>query len=95
MLIFPHGHITREELRPGQLEELLPALEQELQELGELDEPFAIIEKADGTYMQTMVDPDDGWVLEYQLVNTSSHYEVYDLLKRPAGGRGAEFLRLR
>lgn len=41
----------------------------------EMDNPFAILATGDGTYLQTYRDP-KGFVLEYQLVNTSSHYEI-------------------
>lgn len=41
--------------------------------------PFAILETGDGTFMQTLCT-DDGYVLEHQLVNTSSHYETPDLV---------------
>lgn len=39
------------------------------------DNPFAVLTLGEGTYMQTL-RTDDGFVLEHQLVNTSSHYEV-------------------
>lgn len=39
------------------------------------DNPFAILSTSDGTYMQTL-RTEDGYVLEHQLVNTSSHYET-------------------
>jgi len=38
-------------------------------------DPFAILSLADGTFMQTL-RTEDGFVLEHQLVNTSSHYEI-------------------
>jgi hypothetical protein len=42
--------------------------------------PFAILAIAEGgTYIQTYREP-DGFALEYQLVNTSSHYSVASLL---------------
>ncbi len=39
------------------------------------DNPFAVLKRGDGTYMQTY-RIEDGYVLEHQLVNTSSHYGV-------------------
>lgn len=42
------------------------------------DDPFAIMETGDGTYLQTLCG-DDGYVLEHQLVNTSNHYETINL----------------
>jgi hypothetical protein len=42
------------------------------------DNPFAILTLSDGTYMQTLRMP-EGFVLEHQLVNTSSHYEIPDV----------------
>lgn len=39
------------------------------------DDPFAILATGDGTYLQTLCT-DEGYLLEYQLVNTSSHYET-------------------
>jgi hypothetical protein len=42
------------------------------------DDPFAIMETGDGTYLQTLRG-DDGYVLEHQLVNTSNHYETINL----------------
>lgn len=41
----------------------------------DMDNPFAILLTGDGTYLQTFRDA-DGFILEYQLVNTSSHYET-------------------
>ena len=41
--------------------------------------PFAILSTGDGTYIQTL-NTGDGYVLEYQLVNISSHYEVPELV---------------
>lgn len=41
----------------------------------DMDNPFAILLTGDGTYLQTFRDA-DGFVLEYQMVNTSSHYET-------------------
>ena len=44
------------------------------------DDPFAVLGIAEGgTYIQTYREH-DGFVLEYQLVNTSSHYRVPSLL---------------
>lgn len=43
------------------------------------DNPFAILSTGDGTYIQTYCT-DDGYVLEHQLVNTSSHYETPELV---------------
>lgn len=44
------------------------------------DNPFAVFGPPDsGTYMQTFREV-DGFVLEYQLVNVSSHYRVPELL---------------
>ncbi len=44
------------------------------------DNPFAILGTANGgTYIQTYRET-DGFLLEYQLVNTSSHYSVDELL---------------
>lgn len=44
------------------------------------DNPFAILGIAEGgTYIQTYRET-DGFLLEYQLVNTSSHYRVDELL---------------
>ncbi|MDX1927735.1 MAG: hypothetical protein SFV81_14530 [Pirellulaceae bacterium] len=44
------------------------------------DNPFAILAIAEGgTYIQTYREP-DGFLLEHQLVNTSSHYRVDELL---------------
>lgn len=44
------------------------------------DNPFAVLGIADGgTYIQTYREA-DGFMLEYQLVNTSSHYNVDELL---------------
>jgi hypothetical protein len=44
------------------------------------DNPFAVLGIAEGgTYIQTYRET-DGFVLEYQLVNTSSHYRVDELL---------------
>lgn len=37
--------------------------------------PFAILSTGEGTYMQTYRE-EKGFILEYQLVNTSSHYEI-------------------
>lgn len=37
--------------------------------------PFAILNTGEGTYMQTYRE-EKGFILEYQLVNTSSHYEI-------------------
>jgi hypothetical protein len=43
-------------------------------------DPFAVLASPDGgTYIQTYREP-DGFVLEYQLVNVSSHYRVPELL---------------
>jgi hypothetical protein len=42
------------------------------------DNPFAVLTRMDGTYMQTLRTP-EGFVLEHQLVNTTSHYEIPDL----------------
>jgi len=42
-------------------------------------DPFAVLAKADGTYLQTLRTR-DGFALEYQLVNTSSHYETTRLV---------------
>lgn len=39
------------------------------------DNPFAIMETGEGSYIQTLCT-DDGYLLEYQLVNASSHYET-------------------
>ncbi len=39
------------------------------------DNPFAILMLGDGTFMQTL-RTDDGFVLEYQLVNTKCHFEI-------------------
>ncbi len=39
------------------------------------DNPFAILSVGEGTYMQTL-RTDEGYILEHQLVNTSSHYEI-------------------
>ncbi|MEM9072795.1 MAG: hypothetical protein AAGE52_30090 [Myxococcota bacterium] len=39
------------------------------------DNPFAIVHTGRETFMQTL-RTDEGFVLEYQLVNTSSHYET-------------------
>jgi hypothetical protein len=39
------------------------------------DNPFAILTRGEGTYMQTL-RTEEGYVLEHQLVNTSSHYEI-------------------
>lgn len=43
------------------------------------DNPFAILIAGKGTFMQTF-RTDDGFILEHQMVNTSSHYEVSTLL---------------
>lgn len=43
------------------------------------DDPFAILSKGDGTYMQTYRKP-RGFILEHQLVNTSSHYRARGLV---------------
>lgn len=42
------------------------------------DNPFAILSVGEGTFMQTLWT-DDGFILEHQLVNTSSHYEIPEL----------------
>ena len=42
------------------------------------DNPFAILSVGEGTFMQTL-RTDDGFILEHQLVNTSSHYEIPEL----------------
>lgn len=42
--------------------------------------PFAILARGEGTFMQTY-HSEDGFLLEYQLVNTSSHYQAGTLLK--------------
>ena len=39
------------------------------------DNPFAILSMADGTFLQTLCT-DDGFLLEYQLVNTANHYKA-------------------
>ena len=39
------------------------------------DNPFAILSRTEGTYLQTL-RIDEGYLLEHQLVNVSSHYEV-------------------
>jgi hypothetical protein len=39
------------------------------------DNPFAVLTLVEGTYMQTL-RTEAGYSLEYQLVNTSSHYQV-------------------
>lgn len=41
----------------------------------DMENPFAILLTGDGTYLQTFRDS-DGFILEYQLVNISSHYET-------------------
>ena len=46
------------------------------------DDPFAILEKSEGTYIQTM-RTEDGFIVEYQLVNTSNHYELTELASEP------------
>ena len=42
------------------------------------DNPFAILELGDGTYMQTF-RTHDGFHLEHQLVNAAGHYEISGL----------------
>ena len=42
------------------------------------DNPFAILNLGDGTYMQTY-RMHDGFHLEHQLVNVASHYEISEL----------------
>ncbi len=39
------------------------------------ENPFAILSTGEGTYMQTYRE-EKGFILEYQLVNTSCHYEI-------------------
>tara|TARA_R110002073_G_scaffold336557_1_gene535415 strand:+ start:9732 stop:10376 length:645 start_codon:yes stop_codon:yes gene_type:complete len=56
-------------LQPEELESLLAEIEPDD------DDPFAILATGDGTYIQTLCT-DEGYLLEYQLVNTSSHYET-------------------
>jgi hypothetical protein len=56
---------------PDDIRSLVPAIEPDD------DNPFAILSRGEGTYMQTLRMP-DGFVLEHQLVNTSSHYEIPD-----------------
>jgi hypothetical protein len=58
---------------PEDLESLLVQIEPDD------DDPFAIFETGDGTYIQTLC-MDEGYVLEYQLVNTFSHYETPELV---------------
>jgi hypothetical protein len=45
----------------------------------EMENPFAILSSSDGTYLQTLCTV-DGFSLEYQLVNPSSHYETVEFL---------------
>ncbi len=45
----------------------------------DMDNPFAILSTGEGTYLQTFREA-DGFILEYQLVNTSSHYETVKLV---------------
>ncbi len=48
------------------------------------DDPYAVLGSADGgTYIQTYQEP-SGYILEYQLVNTSSHYKVRKRLSTQA-----------
>jgi hypothetical protein len=50
-------------------------LRKHLQSLhAELRDPFAVLTLSDGTYMQTLAEAGGKFVLEHQLVNTSSHY---------------------
>lgn len=56
------------------------ALERALMGLREeMENPFAILSSNDGTYLQTICTV-DGFSLEYQLVNPSSHYESVEFL---------------
>jgi|GEM_PF-1256914 len=41
--------------------------------------PFAILSRGEGTFLQTY-HTEDGYLLEYQLVNTACHYETQELL---------------
>lgn len=51
-------------------------LEQQIRSIDpDQDNPFAILSTGEGTYMQTYRE-EKGFILEYQLVNTSSHYEI-------------------
>lgn len=51
-------------------------LERQIREIDpDMDNPFAILTTGDGTYLQTFCEA-DGFILEYQLVNISSHYEI-------------------
>lgn len=58
------GEPTREDI-----ERMIPAID------AEADNPYAILESGDGTYLQTFRS-DEGFELEYQLVNTSNHYSI-------------------
>ena len=60
------------ELDAADVQRLLPQIR------ADEDNPFAVLGLADGTYMQTY-RTDEGFYLEYQLVNTSSHYEIPEL----------------
>jgi hypothetical protein len=56
------------------------ALERALMGLREeMENPFAILSSSEGTYLQTICTV-DGFSLEYQLVNPSSHYESVEFL---------------
>ncbi len=58
---------------PEQLSEFLAKIS------SDEDDPFAILETGDGTYIQTL-NTGDGFVLEYQLVSTACHYETPELV---------------
>lgn len=66
-------------VEPGVLEHLLSQI------FPDDEDPYAILELTDGTYMQTLCT-EEGYVLEHQLVNTSSHYEIPDLITLEAVG---------
>lgn len=57
--------------QPADIEALIPSIDPDE------DNPFAVLSVGDGTYLQTYRTA-EGFLLEHQLVNTSSHYEIPD-----------------
>ncbi len=65
----------QDDISEEQLRDLIPQID------AQVSNPFAILMTGEGTYMQTFREP-DGFALEYQLVNTASHYQANGLVSQ-------------
>ena len=57
-------------------------IEESIRNLPGREDPFAILDAGEGTYLQTFAEEEEGFHIEHQLVSTASHYALPELVPR-------------